>query len=55
MPYLTINAKCDICGHEEVSVMPVERYGLGNECPECGNMSVFPDDDNDESGTKRVE
>lgn len=43
--YVTCSAKCDICGHEEVSVMPESRYGLGNECPECGHMTVYPVDE----------
>ncbi len=43
--YVTSHCTCDICGHKEVSVMPESRYGSGNECPECGNMSVYPDEE----------
>ena len=44
MRYATVEEVCDICGHKDVAVMPVERVGQGNECGECGNMSMYPRD-----------
>lgn len=39
---------CDICGHQQVSVWPIEAERL--ECGNCGHMNVAPppcDDDGD--------
>lgn len=40
--YTVVEEKCDICGHECVALMPVKQIGQGNECGECGNMSLYP-------------
>ena len=49
--WLLIIGICDICGAEDVTFAPAEIYGdeiTGIECPRCGNMSMYPKEQEDE-------
>lgn len=45
---------CDICGYQCVAVIPCNADGDwpmvsgGTECAECGNMSMYPREDESE-------
>ena len=40
---------CDICGKEHVAVFPIplNEDVIAMECPECGNMSAYPKEEDD--------
>lgn len=49
--WLAIIGVCDICGVEEMTFAPACIYDdeiTGIECPQCGNMSVYPKEQEDE-------
>ena len=49
--WLVIIGVCDICGAEDITFAPAEIYDneiTGIECPQCGNMSVYPKEQEDE-------
>lgn len=49
--WLLMIGVCDICGAEDVTFLPaaVFEYEItGIECPQCGNISVYPKEQEDE-------
>lgn len=50
-PWICVLGKCDICGYTIIFFAPAIIYedGIsGVECSECGNMSIYPTERNDE-------
>jgi len=45
--WVFFTGKCDICKAKMLNIIPACGEIYGSECSACGNMSVYPDEDDD--------